>query len=109
MVARVESDAYKHFAMKILFIGPTRIGDAVLSSGLVRHLNETYPQASITVACGAVAAPLYAGVPNLARVIPIVKKPMAGHWFDVWRAVVGAGGYLRIRASDPRPAPPGGG
>ncbi len=76
--------------MKILFIGPTRIGDAVLSSGLVRHLGETYPQAAITIACGAVAAPLYAGVPNLARVIPIIKKPMSGHWFEVWRAVVGA-------------------
>jgi ADP-heptose:LPS heptosyltransferase len=75
--------------MKILFIGPTRIGDAVLSSGLIRHLGETYPQAAITVACGAVAAPLYAGVPNLDRVIPIVKKPAAAHWFDVWRAVVG--------------------
>jgi ADP-heptose:LPS heptosyltransferase len=75
--------------MKILFIGPTRIGDAVLSSGLVRHLGETYPQAAITIVCGVVAAPLYSGVPQLARVVPIVKKPMAGHWFDVWRAVVG--------------------
>lgn len=75
--------------MKILIIGPTRIGDAVLSSGLVRHLSETYPQARITVACGAVAAPLYQGVPNLERVIPIVKKPASGHWLTVWREVVG--------------------
>lgn len=89
MVARLESHAYKHFAMEILFIGPTRIGDAVLSSGLVQHLSETYPQAEITVACGAIAAPLYSGLPNLARVIPIVKKPMAGHWLAVWREVVG--------------------
>ncbi len=76
--------------MKILFIGPTRIGDAVLSSGLVQHLGETYPQAAITVACGAVPAPLYASAPNLDRVIPIVKQPMAAHWFAVWRAVVGS-------------------
>lgn len=88
-VVRLESHAYKHFAMEILFIGPTRIGDAVLSSGLVQHLSETYPRAAITVACGAIAAPLYAGLPNLARVIPIVKKPAAGHWFSVWRQVVG--------------------
>lgn len=76
-------------AMKILFIGPTRIGDAVLSSGLVQHLAETYPQARITVACGAAAAPLYFGVPNLDRVIPIEKKPASGHWLTVWREVVG--------------------
>ena len=75
--------------MRILFIGPTRIGDAVLSSGLVRHLSETYPQAAITVACGAVAAPLYVGVPNLDRVIPIEKQPAGGHWLTVWRVVVG--------------------
>lgn len=75
--------------MKILFIGPSRIGDAVLSSGLVRHLTETYPHAAITVACGAVAAPLYTGVPNLDRVIPIVKRRAAGHWLAVWQQVVG--------------------
>lgn len=75
--------------MKILFIGPTRIGDAVLSSGLVQHLSESYPQARLTIACGAVAAPLYAGVPNLDRVISIVKQPASGHWLRVWRDVVG--------------------
>ncbi|MDH3739500.1 MAG: glycosyltransferase family 9 protein [Alphaproteobacteria bacterium] len=75
--------------MKILFIGPTRIGDAVLSSGLVQHLSETHPQARLTIACGAVAAPLYAGVPNLDRVITIVKRPASAHWLTVWREVVG--------------------
>lgn len=75
--------------MKILFIGPTRIGDAVLSSGLVQHLSATYPHSRITIACGAVAAPLYAGVPNLERIIPIVKKPASGHWLNVWLEVVG--------------------
>ncbi|NKB50295.1 MAG: glycosyltransferase family 9 protein [Alphaproteobacteria bacterium] len=75
--------------MKILFIGPTRIGDAVLSSGLVQHLSETYPQSRITVACGDAAAPLYGGAPNLERVIPITKKPMSGHWLTVWREVIG--------------------
>ena len=89
MVARLESHAYKLFTMRILFIGPTRIGDAVLSSGLVRHLGETFPDARITVACGAVAAPLYRGVPNLDRIIPIVKKPVSVHWLTVWREVAG--------------------
>ena len=75
--------------MKILLIGPTRIGDAVLSSGLVQHLSESHPQANMTIVCGAVAAPLYAGVPNLDRVISIVKQPASAHWLKVWREVVG--------------------
>ena len=31
--------------MRILFIGPSRIGDAVLCSGLLTHLTEAYPAA----------------------------------------------------------------
>jgi heptosyltransferase-3 len=38
--------------MRILFITSNRIGDAVLSSGLVAHLLATYPQARLTIACG---------------------------------------------------------
>lgn len=87
MVTPRESRAYKQSGMKILFIGPTRIGDAVLSSGLVQHLSESYPDAELTIACGDVAAPLYREAPNLVRLIPIVKKPASLHWFSVWRQV----------------------
>lgn len=108
--------------MRILFIGPTRIGDAVLASGLVQHLHDAYPQAALTIACGAVAAPLFAAAPNLERLIPITKRPAAGHWFDVWRQVVGTPWSLvvdlrrsiipwvvwsRRRAISPLPVDPG--
>ena len=42
--------------MRILFITATRIGDAVLSTGLLDHLAERYPHARITLACGPAAA-----------------------------------------------------
>lgn len=75
--------------MKILFIGPTRIGDAVLSSGLLRHLVETHPGASITIVCGVPAAPLYEGVPNLERIIAVTKQRFARHWLEVWLQTAG--------------------
>jgi ADP-heptose:LPS heptosyltransferase len=74
--------------MNILFITSTRIGDAVLSSGLLDHLGQIHKEARITVACGPLAAPLFADAPGVVRVIALEKKPFAGHWFKLWRQVV---------------------
>ena len=38
--------------MKILFITATRIGDAVLSTGVVADFAARYPDARFTIACG---------------------------------------------------------
>tara|TARA_R110002110_G_scaffold376568_2_gene586640 strand:- start:152854 stop:153837 length:984 start_codon:yes stop_codon:yes gene_type:complete len=75
--------------MKILYVGPNRIGDAVLSSGLLNFLNRNYPDARFTVACGASAAPLFEALPGLECLIPMHKKPRGGHWRSLWRQVVG--------------------
>ncbi len=75
--------------MRILFVTASRIGDAVLSTGLLAHLAETYPQARFTVACGAPAAALFAAAPFVEKVIPMVKRKRAGHWRDLWRQTVG--------------------
>lgn len=72
--------------MKILFVTSTRIGDAVLSTGLLAHLIETHPDSRITVACGPAAAPLFAATPNVELVIALAKSAAAGHWFALWRA-----------------------
>ncbi|MDZ4375613.1 MAG: glycosyltransferase family 9 protein [Phenylobacterium sp.] len=74
-------------AFPILFITATRIGDAVLSSGLIQRLAEEIPNARFTVVAGPDAAPLFAHVPNLSRVIVMTKSPGGGHWFDLWRQV----------------------
>lgn len=75
--------------MRILFIGPSRIGDAVLASGLLNHLTATYPAARFTVACGEAAAPLFETVPGLEELISMRKQANAGHWWKLWKHVVG--------------------
>jgi ADP-heptose:LPS heptosyltransferase len=75
--------------MKILFITATRIGDAVLSTGLLAHLVDRFPGAALTIAAGPVAAPLFEAVPGLARLITVAKRPYLGHWLALWREVRG--------------------
>jgi len=75
--------------LRILFVTASRIGDAVLSTGLLAHLAEIYPQARFTVACGAPTAPLFTAAPFVEKVIPLVKRKRAGHWRDLWRQTVG--------------------
>ena len=41
----------------ILFIASSRIGDAVLASGLIKRLHDEIPNARFTIAAGPLAAP----------------------------------------------------
>ncbi len=75
--------------MKILFITATRIGDAILSTGLLDYMRRTYPDGKVTVACGKLCTSLFEGFPNVERIIPVVKKPYHGHWIDLWKLTVG--------------------
>jgi len=74
---------------KILFVTSTRIGDAVLSTGLLSHLVETRPNARFTIACGHVTGALFEGVPNLDRVISLKKGKYAKHWRYLWSQCIG--------------------
>ncbi len=76
-------------AFPILFITGTRIGDAVLSSGLLKRLYDEIPNARFTVVAGPVAAPLFAEVPNLERLIVMTKEKNDAHWFKLWWKVRG--------------------
>ena len=76
-------------AFPILFITSTRIGDAVLSSGLIKRLSDEIPNARFTVVAGPVAAPLFEEVPTLDRIIVLAKTKNRGHWFNLWREVRG--------------------
>lgn len=76
--------------MKILFITATRIGDAVLSTGVLDHLIGQNPNARITVVCGPAARGLFDAVPGLERMIVLNKKPYSLHWIDMWRACIGS-------------------
>lgn len=73
--------------MRILFVTSNRLGDAVLSTGLLDHLIRTYPDARITVVCGPVAAGLFARMPKLERTIAVTKRQMGRHWLPLWASV----------------------
>jgi ADP-heptose:LPS heptosyltransferase len=73
--------------MRILFVSATRIGDAVLSTGLLSYLVERYRDARFTIGAGRVAAPLFEAVPRLERIIVIDKQRFGLHWLDLYARV----------------------
>ena len=75
--------------VRVLFVTSNRIGDAVLSTGLLDHLIRTYPDCRITVACGPVAEGVFARMPNRERTIVMDKRPYGRHWLPLWAATVG--------------------
>ncbi len=75
--------------MRILFVTSNRIGDAVLSTGLLDHLLRTCPGARITIACGPAAEGVFARMPGRERTIVMEKQPYGRHWLPLWAACVG--------------------
>lgn len=74
--------------MRILFITATRIGDAVLSTGLLDHLLRVHPEARFTVACGPVAAGLFERMPRRDRTLVVDKRRFDRHWLTLWGQTV---------------------
>jgi ADP-heptose:LPS heptosyltransferase len=75
---------YHADGMRILFVSSTRVGDAVLSTGLLDHLIRTYPASAITVVCGAPAEGVFARMPNRERTVVLHKRPYNLHWLPLW-------------------------
>src|SRR5438034_6481935 len=73
--------------MHILFVTATRIGDAVLSTGLLSYLIDRHPEARLTIAAGPAAAPLFEAVPRLERLVVIQKLRWSAHWLPFYAAV----------------------
>jgi ADP-heptose:LPS heptosyltransferase len=76
-------------AFPILFIASSRIGDAVLASGLLKRLHDEIPNARFTIVAGPLSAPLFADMANLDRIIVMNKTKGSGHWFKLWTQVRG--------------------
>lgn len=74
--------------MKVLFITYTRIGDSVLSTGLLDAILARHGNIRVTIACGRAAAPLFTEIPGLDRIIPMTKRRASRHWWPVWRRCV---------------------
>ncbi len=75
--------------MRILFITSSRLGDAVISCGILEHLRLRHQEARITVACGAVASGVFERLPGLARLIVFEKRRFDLHWPELWLRTVG--------------------
>lgn len=71
---------------KLLFIGNTRLGDAIMSTGLLNDLCKYY-DAKATVVCGKVAAPVFDDCPIVDKVITIKKKNYSLHWINIWKEI----------------------
>ena len=75
--------------MKILFISSSRVGDAILSTGILALLIRSNPNSKITVACGKAAAPIFSETPNIEKLIIIEKRKYSLHWYYLWSKVAG--------------------
>lgn len=73
---------------RILFITSNRLGDAVISSGVLNEVIARQPRARITVVCGPVAASYFEPCPAVERVIVLEKRRFDLHWADLWRRCV---------------------
>ena len=82
--------------MRILFITATRLGDAVLSTGLLDHLGRSHPGARFTVACGPVAAGLFTRLPGLQRILVVDKQRYDRHWLTLWTQTVATNWDLAV-------------
>ncbi|MBN8903958.1 MAG: glycosyltransferase family 9 protein [Rhodospirillales bacterium] len=74
--------------MRILFVTSNRLGDAVLSTGLLDHLLRAHPAARFTVVCGSVAEGVFARMPRRERTIVLEKRRYGLHWLPLWAATV---------------------
>ncbi len=71
----------------ILFITCTRIGDAVLTTGVLSEIEKQYPHAKVTIAVGPLPAPLFFDYPLLEKLIIFSKEPYKRHWLKLWKQV----------------------
>ena len=74
--------------MRILFITSSFVGEAVLTTGVLKDALDRHPEARITVVAGPASAGLFAAVPGLDRVIAAEKLDRHRHWWTLWRDLV---------------------
>ncbi|USG60837.1 glycosyltransferase family 9 protein [Sneathiella marina] len=68
---------------RTLFVASNRLGDAVLTTGVLHHLLELEPEVPITVVCGEIPKDIFEAVPGVERVIAVKKRRYSMHWPEV--------------------------
>jgi len=74
--------------MRALFVTSTRVGDAILSTGILSRIMDQNPELRVTIACGPAAASLFEDVPGLERIIVLDKMVGSLHWVYLWAQTV---------------------
>lgn len=68
---------------RLLFIAPSPLGDALLTTGVLRHFIAQDQPDEIHVACGAVSAPIFSAL--TPHVTVIKKQSYSRHWWHLWQ------------------------
>ena len=69
---KTEVESFEKKYMKILFIGNTRLGDAILSTSILNYYSGS--NLSITVVCSPLTENIYKNFPNVKDIIAVNKK-----------------------------------
>lgn len=72
---------------KILIISSNRLGDSILTSGLINHFRSKYKNAEITFACGELPSFLFRYCTKIEKVIIVKKLKFSLHWLLLWKKV----------------------
>lgn len=75
--------------MRLLFVTSNRLGDAILSTGVLAHFIAQNPGVDVTVVCGKVPGPLFRAVPGLAEIIAVEKQALSTHWLGAYGKLMG--------------------
>lgn len=72
---------------KILFIGPTRVGDTILASSVLNDCYSRWPNARFSVVTSPFSRALYEEFPALEELKVVTKSReswLRSHWLDIW-------------------------
>ncbi|MBH43196.1 MAG: hypothetical protein CMP25_00200 [Rickettsiales bacterium] len=72
---------------KILIISSNRLGDCILSSGLINYCKNQFDNCKITFICGKIPYDLFRYHSQLNTVLSLKKKKFSIHWFLLWYKV----------------------
>ena len=74
---------------QILFVVPSPLGDALLTTGVLNYLVEKHPEAEVTVLCSKVNQSLFRAAPQVVRRVPIEKQRFGLHWLRAYLSLLG--------------------
>ncbi len=68
--------------IKILFIGNTRLGDAILSTSILNYYSGSHMR--VTVICSPLTENIYKNFSNVKNIIAVNKKKRGMHWLEIY-------------------------